>query len=300
MLVHGGGIRGFMSGLALWPERQVGLFVSNNGYSDRLVRDLVASFAARFLPKYVRPRAAGVEGLPLSRYAGAYRALSATSGTIEKAGALRNGDLEIDTTFWNRLAIGRSRFIPLGNGAFVENWSGERLWVVERPGRSVLAVTTDPVNGVVGFERVPWYSTARCHREVLFVCCLVFVSVLLPWHRAAASREGSRHPSPAVRGARGARLLLASVAVANLLALVLVVAAFRGTQGAGMLFGLPVLVSWAQRLAAAAGVAGLLLVAGLWPVWRAEGWSPRARLCFTAGVAACVVFTAWAWHWHLV
>lgn len=31
-LFHGGGIRGFMSGIYLWPEHRLGLFVADNGY----------------------------------------------------------------------------------------------------------------------------------------------------------------------------------------------------------------------------------------------------------------------------
>jgi CubicO group peptidase (beta-lactamase class C family) len=300
-LVHGGGIRGFMSGLALWPERRLGLFVANNGYSDWMVRDLVTDFARRYLPEYTRPVAQRDDSGRLERYAGSYRPLVATVGTLEKAGALRNNDLEVDAGFWNGLNVGGNRFVAVGGGAFREDYGDEMLWMVERAGAGrVLVVTADPVNGVVGFERVPWYATARCHREILWACCAVFVSVLAAWppRRPRAHDRSSAGRQPGA--ARAARGLLAVVAGLNLLALALMVAAFRSGKGAGMLFGLPGPAAWAVQLFVVAAALGLPLLAGAWPVWRAHGWPVRSRVHFTVGVAACLAFAGWARYWNLL
>jgi CubicO group peptidase (beta-lactamase class C family) len=300
-LVHGGGIRGFMSGLALWPERRLGLFVANNGYSDWMVRDLVADFARRYLPEYTPPAEQRDGGGLFERYAGSYRPLVATVATLEKAGALRNSDLEVDSGVWRGLSVGGSRFVAIGDGAFLEDRCDDLLWMVELAGTGrVLAVTADPVNGVVGFERVPWYVTARCHREILLACCLVFVSVLVAWPSRRPRAHGLSLAGRRQGAAWAARVLLAVAAGLNLLALALLVAAFRSGRGAGMLFGLPGLAAWAMRLVVISAALGLPLLAGAWPVWRARGWPVRSRVHFTLGVAACLAFAAWARYWNLL
>jgi CubicO group peptidase (beta-lactamase class C family) len=300
-LVHGGGIRGFMSGLVIWPDRQVGLFVANNGDSDRLVRDLVADFARRFLPKYTRPSEAREEPERLERFSGAYRPLSATVGSVEKAGVLRGADLEVGVTFRGQLTVGRTRFDGVGGGAFLAESGDGLLWIVERPrGGSPMIVRVDPVNGVVPYERVPWYATARCHREVLYACVAVFVSVLAAAARLAGRRLSGAASAPVPRGAVAARGLLALITTMNLLSLVLIVAAFRSPAGAGMLFGLPEMARVALRVNLVAACLGAPLVAGLWAVWRASGWPAGTRAHFTVGVAACLAFAAWAWHWNLL
>jgi CubicO group peptidase (beta-lactamase class C family) len=300
-LVHGGGIRGFVSGLVLWPERRVGLFVVNNGDNDWIVRDLVYDFARKFLPGTPRPRAQRENGEPFEPFAGSYRPLTATVDTLEKAGTLRHGDVELAATTWGGLAVGGTRFVHVGAGAFVEDWGGGLLWVVNRSGTAApLLVTADPVNGITVFERLPWYATARCHREVLYVCCLVFATVLFGAARRLVNRP-SREPAAARRAlAVSARTVLTVAALLNLLAVALLYFAFGSGNSAGMLFGLPRLVPWSARAGLAAAALCPVLVVGLWPVWRAREWPVGARLHFTAGVAAGVAGALWAHYWRLL
>ena len=64
-LVHAGGIRGFMSGLCLWPRYRLGLFVANNGYSGALVQAFVAAFVERYFPRAaVAARRYAAESVP--------------------------------------------------------------------------------------------------------------------------------------------------------------------------------------------------------------------------------------------
>jgi hypothetical protein len=306
-LVHGGRIRGFMSGLVLFPERRLGLFVANNGYSDWLVRDLVTDFARRWLGEYARPPERRGPSEQLRLFVGAYRPLSATVGTPEKAGALRNGDMEVGVGFWDRLTVGRTRFVQTDPGAFVSEWGNGAVWLTEHPtSRAPMAVTADPVNGVVWFERVPWYATARCHLEVLLACILVFFSVMASWVLPWRSRELTSGSPPtgrvaaAARAALGARLLLSVIVGMNLLGLALLVGAFRSAEGAGVLFGLPGFARLTLRLNLAAAALGVLLAPAALAVWRAPGWPLRARVHFSVGVLACLAFAAWCWHWQLL
>jgi CubicO group peptidase (beta-lactamase class C family) len=299
-LVHSGGIRGFMSGLALWPDRQLGLFVSNNGYSGAIVSDLVTDFARRYLPAGARvPKFR--DAAPLERLAGSYRPVTETQGTLEKAGSLRSGDLELGVDYWRRLTIGRSRFEQVGVGAFVGAYDDEPLWVVERGGsRPALAVTLDPVSGVVAWERVPWYATARCHREILFACVAVLLSVFIPRRRTTRTARPSSGRTPARRAAAAARVLLLTVAGMDLLVLVLIWGAFRSASSSGVLLGIPRAAAWALALNLASAGLCVPLALAVWPVSMMREWPVRARVHFCFGVAACLVFAVWSWYWNLL
>jgi hypothetical protein len=55
-----------------------------------------------------------------------------------------------------------------------------------------------------------------------------------------------------------------------------------------------------MQLIGVAAALGLPLLAGVWPVWRADGWPVRSRVLFTVGVVACLAFAGWARYWNLL
>jgi hypothetical protein len=304
-LTHGGGIRGFMSGLVLWPERRLGLFVSNNGSSDALVRDFIMAFVDRFIAKPVRPHERSTDSLLVEHLAGSYRPLAATQGSLEKAGALRGDDLEFRLTYRRRLAIDRDEFVEVQPGVYAESYGGERLAFVDDPvRRTTYLLTSDVFNGNAAWEKLAWYQTSRCHGELLFVFTLAFLSVLaVPYGRLARlapdSGRTARVPMSGV-GPAAARVLLATVAVLNLSFLVLMVVAFRSAGNTGMLFGVPELARRALWLPVGASLAAAGLPWYAWRAWRGRYWSAPARAHYTACAAAAIGFAGWCWYWNLL
>jgi CubicO group peptidase (beta-lactamase class C family) len=306
-LVHGGGIRGFMSGLALWPRERLGLFVSNNGYSAALVEDLTLAFIGRYFPGKAdvpavthddRQRASG---RPLERFAGTYRLVSHPQETLEKAGALRGGDLEIATDYWHRLVIGGDRFVQNGPEQFIRDDGDELLGFREdREGNVTHLLTTDPFLGSQTWEKLRWYQTGRCHRELLVLFCLAFISALVvPYGRLA--RPGR---DPAVTrtgpGSDLARAALFLVATADLLFLVLVVVAFRLERDTGMLYGVPALMRFDLELSLAAAAPALVLPVFAWRAWCRRHWSLPARVHYSLCVLAALGFAGFLRYWNLL
>jgi len=301
-LVHGGGIRGFMSGLALWPERRLGLFVSNNGYSDALVRDLIVAFGRRFVSPPNRPTARRSDSLLVERLAGSYRPVSQARWSLEKAGALRTDDLEFGLNYWRHLTIGRDEFVEVAPGVFGERYGAERVAFVEAPvSHSMFLLTTDPFNGNAAWEKLAWYETGRCHRELLFVFTVAFLSALVvPYRRLALLCPDAPVGTHSGGGPVIARVLLATVAAVNLSFLVLLVIAFRLERDTGLLYGIPALARRALWLPVGAAVASAGLPWFVWRAWRAGYWSPPARVHYTATTAAAIGFAAWCWYWNLL
>jgi CubicO group peptidase (beta-lactamase class C family) len=299
-LMHGGGIRGFMSGIYLWPRDRLGLFVSNNGYSA----DLVTSFADAFLDHYYPGREATTERLferpSMESFTGSYRPASHPRGTLEKAGALRGGDLELDVDYRRRLRIGRDPFTQLGARRFLGADRDELLgFAVGRPGAGPYLITTDLLSGNVAWEKLRWYETARFHRELLTLFLLGFVSVLVVPHRWL-SRAWPGPTAASCPGSRLARGVLVAVAGLNLLFVVLLVVAFRLAGGAGLLYGVPAAVRFVLVLPICSSVLAAGLPYFAWRSWHSGYWSVPARWHYSACAVAAVGFAALLKYWNLL
>jgi CubicO group peptidase (beta-lactamase class C family) len=311
-LVHGGGIRGFMSGLCLWPGYHLGLFVSNNGYSGRLVQEFFVAFVKRYfpnrdLPAREVPRRNGDR--PLDSFEGAYRAAATTRTTFEKAGVLFADDVEIHAAgYWlPHLEWGGDWFVQTGALDFRLFRGDEPLAFREVDGRPSLLVTVTPLLGCEVFERVPWHETARWHRELFGLFVLSFLSVVLapfcgrPIALVARWIAWPRPwPAAATLGWRWPRLLLFLVAALDLLFLALLAVSFRLASGTGVLYGVPPLARWELALAAATSLLALALPAAGWYVWRRTDWPLPARVHYTFCVAAALAFIPFLRYWNLL
>ena len=310
-LVHGGGIRGFMSGLCLWPRYRLGLFISNNGYSGALVQDFFDAFVRRFFPR--REAAGGSANRialpPPEWFEGAYRAATATRNTLERAGTLLNGDVDIRSVGGYRphLDFGGDAFVPVGRLEFRLDRGDEPLAFSEGPDRRVsLLVAVTPLLGCEVFEKVRWYQTARLHRELLALFCAAFLSVVLaPLGRrftaalaAAVPWLPLTDPSPG-KGA-GLRTILFVVASLDLLFVVLLVVAFRLARDTWMLYGVPPLARFDLVLSGVAAVVTLALPFCAWRAWRRGYWSPAGRVHYTVCAAAALAFIPFLRYWNLL
>ncbi len=313
-LVHAGGIRGFMSGLCLWPRYRLGLFVANNGYSGALVQAFVAAFVERYFPRAaVAARRYAAESVPdLEAFEGAYRAASMTRGSYEKAAALFGGDVVIRAAGGYRphLDFGGDPFVRTGRLEFRLDRGDEPLAFRQDGRRRVsLLVTDNPLLGCEVFEKLPWYETARWHRELLTLFCAAFLSVVLaplgrPLRRLAAPRLGSLiadwTPGPSAPKGTWARVLLYLVAGLDLLFLLLLVVAYRLARDTGVLYGIPRLARFDLALSAGAALLALALPVCAWQAWRRGYWSTAGRVHYTACAAAAVAFVPFLRYWNLL
>jgi hypothetical protein len=310
-LVHGGGIRGFMSGLCLWPRHRLGLFVSNNGYSGALVQRFLAAFVEHYFPHAPAVPRPLLESPPaLEAFEGVYRAASQTQGNLEKAGGLFGGDVVIRAFGGYRphLDFGGDAFVPTAPLAFTLDGGDEPLAFRAGGDRKMsLLVTVTPLLGCEVFERVPWYETARWHRELLALFCVAFQSVVhapfgsrLQWRITRLSGRPARPPQRSTSGGRWARAGLFLVAALDLLFLALLVIAFRLARNTGVLYGIPRLARFDLALSAAAALVALSLPFFAWLAWRRGYWSTTERVHYTACAAAALAFNPFLKYWNLL
>lgn len=292
-LYHGGGIRGFMSGIYLWPEHRLGLFVANNGYDGDLVWAVAHGFLERTFPREPQ-RPIPIQGSAerARRCAGVYRLATWSRTTLEKASALRERGFVVRDLGGGSLGIWGLRFVEVEPWLFQDAEGEER--VAFRNGRMV---TEELFVGNQVWERVPWTSSGALHRDGLVLMLAIFLAALFlrPVEALLLFGTASESPPEARRAVR-LGILLSGL---NVLFLALFVIGFR-LAPAGLLYGVPPLVTAALilpllglPLAPAVAIHAAL-------AWRRGWWTFRWRLFYSALALVGLGFPAFLWFWNLL
>lgn len=288
---HSGGIRGFMSGMYLWPDRRTGLFISDNGYDGGAVQAVFYAFADRYLARPSAAPPAPVSGAAdrASRVEGTYRSAALAVRSLERAGSLRRGDLSVRRGPDGSLWIFGQRFVEAGPGFYRAAEGGEAVAFVDGPGdRPRWLLTADPIGGSQAWERIGWWQTSAFHQTLALLCLIGFCT--LPWVGPRAS-GGVLRRQPHAPAADRARAHRRAVAGGYLLFVLVLLLAFRGARATGLLAGVPLGV----RLALGIGLGATVLAAAL-PVtgWRLHrSGAPRTELALHASVGVLALVFAW-------
>ena len=296
---HSGGIRGFMSGMYLWPTQRTGLFISDNGYDGGAVQAVFYAFADRYLarppvdPPAPAPGAVG----RAARVAGTYRSAALAVRSLERAGSLRRGDLSVRPGPDGSLWVFGQRFAEAGPGLYRALEGDEAVAFVDGAGdRPRWLLTGDPIGGSQAWERIAWWQTSAFHQTLGLLCLIGFCT--LPWVGARAS-GGVLKRRPHAPEADLARAHRRAVAGGYLLFVLALILAFRAARATGLLAGVPLGV----RLALGVGLAATVLAAAL-PVtgWRLHrAGAPRTELALHASVWILALAFAWLmWMWNLL
>lgn len=297
---HSGGIRGFMSGMYLWPEQRTGLFVSDNGYDGGAVQAVYFAFADRYLagpPEKAPPPAPGAADRA-ARMAGTYRSAALAVRNLERAGSIRRGDLRVAARPDGSLTLFGMRFVEVEPGRYRQADGGETVAFLAGPGGTARwLLTGDPIGGSQAWGRIAWWQTAALHQTLGILCLMGFCS--LPWmrpRRAGGVLRQRPRDDAAVERARMHRRLVAAGYLAFFVTIVL---AFRGARATGLLTGVPL----GMRIALGLGLAATVLAAALpvtgWGMRRAG--APRAERALHAAVFAVALVFAWQlWTWNLL
>jgi CubicO group peptidase (beta-lactamase class C family) len=296
---HSGGIRGFMSGMYLWPEQRTGLFISDNGYDGDAVQAVFYAFADRYLARLRAeppPPAPGAVARA-ARVAGTYRSAALAVRTLERAGSIRRGDLRVAAAPDGSITVFGLRFVEVEPGRYRQADGDETVaFLPGPPGEARWLLTGDPIGGNQAWGRLAWWQTAAFHQTLGILCLMSFGS--LPWIRPRRPGGVLKHApeSPAAARARTHRRMVAAGYLAFFAALVL---AFRGARATGLLTGVPL----GMRIALGLGLGATVLAAAL-PVtgWRLrQADAPRAELALHAAVFLVALAFAWQmWTWNLL
>ena len=295
MLLHSGGVHGFIAATYLWPEQHLGLFVANNGYSGSLVSGLALHLMERWFPyepaNLTSPPGARERGLPL---AGTYRPASQAVRNLEKAGALRNPPLRVRVLDDGSLDVFGDRFVEVARRLYRNSGSETIAFVEDTAGNNLTAVTVFPFQGIQAWQRVSWLETAQPTLAVVGLALLLALATL------------GRPPRPRSDTVTSRALWTRAPLVARL-ASALVVAYFvvmylgaRAGARTGLQFGVPRPMDAAGLIAVAIVGAVAPLAALVVHAWRRPGWSAGARVHLSALTVAIALFGVSLWYWNLL
>jgi CubicO group peptidase (beta-lactamase class C family) len=297
---HGGATLYFHSGMALVPERNLGVFASSNTDLARApVAEFVRLVLERLLPdaKQPAPAAPAADG-SLARYEGSWRSNRRNESTLEKLLLALGGDATIEAAPDGSLRLtsggDTTRYLPIGADLFQE---------AEGPGRLQFLPGPDgvPDRYVAGYgisvgERVGTLDAVGLLGLLLLLA--LFIAVV----RVVRSFKRERRGHEARPGLFGVRALALGAAVAWIAFLVVLALAAAGMMGEGsaVMFSYPPpmlrLATWLALLAAVFTLLELLLLVA---VWRGP-WRVWPKLRYTTGVLLLATAVALMWRWHLV
>ncbi|MFC7095890.1 serine hydrolase domain-containing protein [Halobaculum marinum] len=293
---HWGDMPRFKSLLALFPDRDVGLFVVYNAPGDGPGRfELLDEFTDRYYPNSDEPVVDPPEGAAdrARSLTGDYQSLTVSESSWQRilgvmtrtytVGATDDGYL---TT--TRLGEGTRRWVEVQPGVYQESGGDERpVFQFNEDGRG-----THLFRGAFGpatYERVPWYESLAVLQGVLAVGVLAFVSVLLLWLGAPLWRRlrDRAGPSDSERLARG---LLGVVSLLWLVVLVIFLLAWINFNAEVASPSLALQTGMILRYVALLGTAGAVVAAGF--VWRDGYWNTPLRVHYT-GATLLAILVAW-------
>lgn len=295
---HGGDTFWFHTLFALFPEHDLGLFVSYNTDGGSGGRGpLLETFLDRYFTRAERPAGPPQDFADRAgAYTGEYRANRFAHTTLARLGALA-GAFEVDATEDGELVALGSRFVETAPRVFTER-DGERTLVFVEGQDGRMSHFYDAQFPIVTYERVPPMERRWLHLTIAVAAGLAFLATLLFWPLGWAVRrwfsvdDGSRRIPASARLAlwSAAALLLATAAGILVSVSDPTDLAFGelGTIRAMLVLPLVALVPVAMSL-----VESLRM-------WRSGTGTRTGRVCYTLTAALSLLFYWQLTAWNLV
>lgn len=304
---HTGDLTTFRSLLALFPDQNMGVFVSYNAGAELLPlqEETLASFVDTFFPASNALVAEPTSTLnDAQRVAGTYQRTRASFSKIEKVLQLiRPWQFTAlpDGTLTQEDPTGQKHYVEVAPLLFQQIDGDDVLLFRENSqGQVEFAFSSD--YPTFAFQRAPWYENPTMHKTALSAGILLLISALLASiGRLLRRRKMPNEAIPAGASSRWSRLATSSLAAGMafmLLFIVFFVAGFANpsayNEGNATMFVLALLCSTLFGIATAVIAISAILL------WRAKVWSLAARIYYTL-VAIGAVALVWVLAtWNLI
>lgn len=209
-IAHGGDTQWFHSDLQLFPDDNIGIYVSTNSAgkdgSARLIRDgLVTGFVNRYLPGPANA-AKGIDEATAKEHAqlmaGAYnssrRADSNFMNLVYMLGQTKvvaNEDGTISVPMLAGYSGAPKKWREIAPFVWQDTGSGDRLAAEVVDGR-VLRFSAEPIAAIMVFQRAAWWQTPGVFLTMLFGSLAALLFTVLAWPVSAMVRRhyGARYP----------------------------------------------------------------------------------------------------------
>ena len=177
---HGGDTFWFHSELALFPERNLGVFVSyNSEEGGAATGEFLAAFVDRYFPEdEVVPTPPDSADERYERFTGRFRANRFSHTTIAKVSAL--GSVSVEDTDEGTLRAMDSEWVEVAPLTFDERYGDRRLVFREGENGEITHFFLADVP-VVAFERVPWRENVFVHSALLVFVLLMMGGTVAAW-----------------------------------------------------------------------------------------------------------------------
>ncbi|MBX0297562.1 serine hydrolase domain-containing protein [Haloarcula nitratireducens] len=293
---HWGDTPRFKSLLALFPERDVGVFVVYNAPGGAPARfELLEAFTDRYYPRSDAPLVnppAGAAGRA-EALTGDYRSLTISETSWQRILGVTTRTYTVGTTddgylTTSRLGEGTRRWVERRPGVY-EAVGGDELLVFQFDEDGRAAHLFRGTFGPATYERVPWYESLTVLQSVLAAGVLAFVSVLLLWFGAPLWRQVRDRAGPSDRE-RLARGFLGVVSLLWLVVLVIFLLAWINLNAEIASPSLALQAGKILRYVALVGTVGAVVATGF--VWRDGYWGTALRVHYT-GVTLLAILVAW-------
>ena len=295
---HGGDVNQFHSDMSLFPQHDLGVFVSFNSDPGAESRaNVVAGFIDRFFPVEMPPALKpALDRAKLADYVGNWAPMRRNYSSLERIGVLLQA-FTISPTDDGELRMAANgkvaRWVPIGPDLFRARYD-ERTLVFERGTDGRVAHAFMSSNPTSALERLAWYESPKLHTRLFGFVGVVSLLAVLGW----SLRAFSRAPEPA----RLPRLHVATAYVAALLTLVTLAGLVKGLTDDSdeLAYGLPRYIAATMMLDRVAAALALPIVAfaALQLVGRLGSAASRVRYAIVA--AATVVFAWQSWFWNFI
>jgi CubicO group peptidase (beta-lactamase class C family) len=290
---HGGDTLWFHTLFALFPDHDLGLFVSYNTDKGGGGRGpLLEAVLDRYFAPAERP-SEPPEGFTerADAYTGEFRPNRFAHTTLARLGALA-GTFEVEVNDEGELMAFDTRFVETAPRVFTER-NGERRLVFIEGDDGRMSHFYNAQFPIVTFERVPLGERRWLHLPVAALACAALLATILAWPLGWAVRQwfGVEY-DPSARIPRSARLALWAAAVL-LLAMVAGVA-IDASDPTDLVFGELGTIKALLVLPLVALIPAAMALVATVGIWRRGRGTRSGRVAYTLSAVLVVVF-----YWQL-
>lgn len=304
IISHGGDTILFHSGLYLFPEQNLGFFISTNSAGGAGVSDKVGrAFTERYFPV---PQGKTADLTPTAdfdsrsaKYAGAYYMSRNNFTGFEKIFALLT-PISITVDENRNVILSRAgevtQYVEIEPGLLVNReHPDDKIVMKEQAGQ----ITLHPAMPFV-FIKTPWHATMALHLTIFLGGALLFLIVLIRWLVSFFSGLIKREPRPLL--SRLARLTGGLFALVYLIFLLVCMAALMNVDPAygvpNLIFEAPAGIDTFMQLPTALVVLAILMVPFAMVAWVKRFWTFGARFSYTflTLLAFAIVWSMTYWN----
>jgi CubicO group peptidase (beta-lactamase class C family) len=296
---HGGDTLWFHSLTAMFPARNLGVFVAyNTSTGGRVVQEFFQAFVDHYFPSPpARESPAPRETRDrLRRFAGTYSPARVSESDFTKFGKLLSAmsvSVDADGYLVTRAGGDVNRWRQVEPLVFSQVDGRRRLAFRENSRGAVADACTSPICVVV-MIRQPWWKSTRLQLAWAGACLAVVAMALIGFPIAAAVQRG--RPKPVASSLARLCAWIASVLFLAGFVAVLV----GGRQVNEIVFDVPPPMKAGLMLFLAASIVSIPVVGFALAAWSRRWWHLPGRVSFTAVALAGVAAAAWLYQWNLL